>query len=75
MFLAASFVGLVVFATPGDLQRMTWLDAGAVDEGLLQRVDDGDVKSRVLAPDPAPDEDVCRACVVARKEMASFTAG
>ena len=75
MFLAASFVGLIVFATPGDLQRVPWLCSGAVDEGLLQRVDDRDIESRVLAPDPATDEDVRWTSVVARKEMTSFSAG
>ena len=58
VFPTADFERLFVFPAFGDFERITGVICSLIDEGLLQRIDDGDVKGRILVPNPSPDENV-----------------
>ena len=73
LFPLAGLEGLGIFTAFCNFEGMAGDDGGSIHRGALKRIDDGDVVGGVSAPDPAPDEDVGGASVIARKESAHFS--
>ena len=73
IFPLAGLEGLSVLAALCNFEGVAGDDGGSIHRSALKRIDDGDVVGGVSAPDPAPDENVGGASVIARKESAHFS--
>ena len=74
-FPLAGLEGLGILSTLSNFESVAGNDSGAIHRGALKRIDDGDVVGSVSAPNPAPDEDIGGAGVIARKESPHFSSG